>query len=88
MGEATRTRTLSMMTMRSLAKEIDLASAQTARDWCKRRGVPYYRDGKINWVRVVDVEAALQKLPVSNDTNRATVVNDSVISMMRRRGRR
>lgn len=88
MAEAIGSRALSWITMRALADELKLASAQTVRNWCIKRGVPYYRDGKINWVRVADVEAALQKLIPSNDTHRATVVNDSVVSMMQRKGRR
>ena len=76
------------VSMASVAPLLGLKSAQTVRDWCRRRSVPYYRDGKRNMLRIVDIKAALSKLEASNDTHRATVVNDSVISMMRRKGRR
>jgi hypothetical protein len=38
-------------------------SAKALARWCKRRDVPYRRDGGLNWIRPGDVDAAISRLP-------------------------
>lgn len=51
-------------TMESIAEEFGFKNARAARDWCKRRGVPYRRDGKFNWVDRTLVRAVALGGPV------------------------
>jgi hypothetical protein len=74
---------VAFVTMSALAPKLGLASARAVRDWCRKRGVPYRRDGKLNWVRVADFEAAIARIPVSNDTDRAAAATDAVLSLTR-----
>lgn len=37
-------------TMLAIAREFGFKGPRSVRDWCKRRGISYRRDGKINWV--------------------------------------
>lgn len=76
------------ITMTGLATKTGLADARTVRDWCRKRGVPYRRDGRLNWVRIADFEAAMAKLPIANDVDRATAATNAVLSFSSFRGRR
>ena len=49
------------MTMERIAEEFGFKSARAVRDWCRRRGVQYSRDGKINWVDRRAVLAAIAR---------------------------
>jgi hypothetical protein len=46
-----------------VAEEFGFRGTRAARDWCRRRGVPYSRDGKFNWVDVNLVRAAMARGP-------------------------
>lgn len=76
------------ITMTGLAPRLGFANARTVRDWCRKRGVPYRRDGKLNWVRIADFEAAMARLPIANDVDRATAATNAVLSFSSFRGRR
>lgn len=52
-----------MRTMEAIAEEFGFKNTRAARDWCKRRGVPYRRDGKFNWVDRLRVAAAIDGRP-------------------------
>lgn len=46
-----------------IAREYGFKNTRAAKDWCRRRGVPYSRDGKFNWVDRNLVEAAMHRGP-------------------------
>lgn len=66
---------LGEVTTVALAQQLGLSSARAARDWCKRHGVTYRRDGKLNWVRTDDVRRTLNALP----TTRGPVTRQTAI---------
>ena|SRR6266545_3375926 len=49
-----------------LARLLGKATGRAGRDWCKRHGIPYRRDGKVNWVRMEDVRRVLDGLPAND----------------------
>ena len=51
-------------TLDALATELGFKHARAMRDWCRSRGVPYHRDGKINWADRNAVLAAIARGPV------------------------
>lgn len=60
-------------------------NTRAARDWCTSRGVRRRRDGKFNWVRVVDVERAIAaKRPTLRD-DRDDAAERAALAMMNRR---
>ncbi len=48
-----------------LARALEKKYARAARDWCQVRGVPYRRDGKVNWVRLEDVRRYIDGCPLA-----------------------
>lgn len=53
-----------LRTFEAISKELGFKNARALRDWCKRRGVPYIRDGKFNWVDRNAVLNAIARGPV------------------------
>jgi hypothetical protein len=53
-----------LRTFEALAAELGFKNPRALRDWCKRRHVPYIRDGKFNWVDRNQVLAAIARGPV------------------------
>lgn len=51
-------------TTESIATEFGFKSARAVRDWCRRRKIPYHRDGGYNWVDKNLVQAAIARGPV------------------------
>jgi hypothetical protein len=39
-------------------------NAKALKQWCERRGVPYRRDGGLNWIRGADIDHAITQLPI------------------------
>lgn len=75
---------LEYTTLAAFAAMLGKDCARAARDWCRRHGVPYRRDGKHNWVRVDDVRRAIEGLPQchsSNTNERAAAVAAAVAAM-------
>ena len=78
---------LGTMSLAKLARDVLLSPAKNlgraGRDWCQARNVPYYRDGKRNFVRTEDVRKALAKIRGEQLNERAEAVNDAIASMLR-----
>lgn len=53
-----------LRTFEALAAELGFKNTRALRDWCKRRGVPYIRDGKFNWADRNAVLNAIARGPV------------------------
>lgn len=53
-----------LRTFEALAAELGFKNPRALRDWCKRRGVAYIRDGKYNWVDRNAVLNAIARGPV------------------------
>jgi hypothetical protein len=63
------------------------SNARAGRDWLQRHGVPYRRDGKLNWVQLADVKRALEALPlhrVSADRSTIEAAEAAVATLKRR----
>jgi hypothetical protein len=54
-------------TLEAEAKRRGLPTARALRDWCKRHQVPYVRDGKNNWVKPRDIDAAISRRANARD---------------------
>lgn len=80
---------LGEITTAALARHIlGRGNARSGRDWCQRHGVPYRRDGKLNWVRLVDVRRVLDGLPlrsISTDWASAEAAEAAVATLTGRR---
>ena len=62
---------LGEITTAALAQQVlGRGNARSARDWCQRHGVPYRRDGKLNWVLLADVRRVLEGLPLHHALTR------------------
>lgn len=53
-----------MRTFEALAQEFGFKHPRALRDWCRRRGVRYIRDGKFNWADRNELLAAISRGPV------------------------
>lgn len=76
---------LGEITTAVLAQQIlGLRNARAARDWCQRHGVPYRRDGKLNWVRLADVRRVLDGLPLrcAPNEDRAREAAEAAVATM------
>lgn len=50
-----------LRTMDAIAEEFGFKDTRAARQWCKRRGVPYWPDGGYSWVDRNAVVAAIKR---------------------------
>lgn len=77
------------MTTAVLARDIlGARNARAARDWCQRHGVPYRRDGKRNWVRVIDIRRALACMPLHAVTSDRLTTEAAEAAVAAIKGRR
>lgn len=71
---------LGEITLAAFARDIlgtkSAHAGRVGRDWCQARGVPYRRDGKVNWVRLDDVRKYLASRPVAGASVAANDVPD------------
>lgn len=78
---------LGWITLKQLGAEILHSTAKcparAARDWCQSRGVPYRRDGKVNWVRIQDVQRHLDGIKAEAANDRSESVNAAVAAIQR-----
>jgi predicted secreted protein len=52
-------------TFEAIASEFGFKNTRAVRNWCQRRGVPYWRDGGFSWVdRNAVVAAITRRTPV------------------------
>lgn len=50
-----------LRTFEALVEEFGFGSRRAVRDWCRRRGVPYWRDGGYTWADRNEVVAAIRR---------------------------
>lgn len=78
-----------MITTAALSRVLGKGNARAARDWCKRHGIALRRDGKHNWVDLLEVKHVLAGLPPTRaapaTSLREEAVFDAAATLMRRR---
>lgn len=60
-------------------------NALSFRRWCRRHGIPVYKDGKMLWVKRCAVDERLDEL-ASSPSTKSTAVSDAVAALTGRRG--